>query len=70
MLKIFIYGDSNTWGYVPTENVYDALVSKRCYKEPYPKDIAIQIIKDESGRHFDLTLVNVFLFHQDDITNI
>lgn len=51
-------------------DVYDALVSERCYKKPIPHDEAVQIIKEESGTHFDPTLVDVFLHHQDEFKNV
>ena len=42
-------------------DVFDALVSKRCYKAEIPIDEAFGIIKDSSGTHFDPMLVNIFL---------
>ena len=45
-------------------DVYDALVSERVYKEPYSFEKAVEIIKDESGSHFDPKLVDVFLKYQ------
>ena len=42
-------------------DVYDALISERCYKSPMPKDKAMEIIRSESGTHFDPSLVRVFL---------
>ncbi len=42
-------------------DVYDALVSKRSYKPAYSYVRAIEIIKEESGKHFDPKLVRVFL---------
>ena len=42
-------------------DVYDALVSKRCYKEAYPKEEALEIIKEEEGSHFDPKLVGYFI---------
>ena len=41
-------------------DVFDALVSKRCYKEPMPIDDAINIIIKDAGSHFDPYLVEVF----------
>lgn len=41
-------------------DVYDALVSKRIYKEPIPYEEACQLIESESGTHFDPKLVEVF----------
>ena len=41
-------------------DVYDALVSKRVYKEAMPHDDAVKLIESESGRHFDPKLVDIF----------
>lgn len=46
-------------------DVYDALTSERPYKEPFPHEKAVQIVLEESGRHFDPELVEVFLEVQD-----
>ena len=42
-------------------DVYDALVSERSYKKPFTHDEAVDIIKKESGTHFDPKIVEVFL---------
>ena len=42
-------------------DVYDALRSKRVYKDSFSHEKAVQIITDESGTHFDPGLVDVFL---------
>lgn len=41
-------------------DVYDALTSKRCYKEAFSHEKAAEIIRSESGRHFDPRMVEVF----------
>lgn len=41
-------------------DVYDALVSPRCYKEMIPHDKAFLIIKESMGTHFDPNLWNSF----------
>ncbi len=41
-------------------DVYDALISKRVYKEAFSVDIAHSIILQESGSHFDPDLVEIF----------
>ena len=46
-------------------DVFDALISKRCYKDAISIDDAVAIIKAESGTHFDPQLVNVFLSCKD-----
>ena len=42
-------------------DVYDALVSTRVYKKGWPEDEALKVIRDESGKHFDPELVDIFL---------
>ncbi|MBO4383870.1 MAG: HD domain-containing protein [Clostridia bacterium] len=48
-------------------DVFDALISKRCYKAEIPIDEAVEIIRSEAGSHFDPKLVEVFLRHEDEI---
>lgn len=42
-------------------DVYDALRSKRVYKEAYSREKTREIIEDGSGKHFDPLIVDVFL---------
>jgi putative two-component system response regulator len=42
-------------------DVYDALISRRVYKDPIPHAAAISIIQAESGQHFDPDIVAAFL---------
>jgi len=51
-------------------DVFDALTSKRPYKEAWPVDKAVNFIKEESGEHFDPDLVEVFLQELSDIIEI
>ena len=51
-------------------DVFDALISKRPYKDPYPVEVALDIIKQESGRHFDPTMVAILLDNIDEILRI
>jgi len=41
-------------------DVFDALTSKRPYKEPMPFEDAIAILRRDSGSHFDPRLIGVF----------
>lgn len=41
-------------------DVFDALVSKRCYKKAMPLEKAYAIIREESGTHFDPAVVEAF----------
>ena len=47
-------------------DVFDALISKPCYKEAVSREDAFRIIEEESGTHFDPNLVAVFLKHKDE----
>jgi putative two-component system response regulator len=40
--------------------VYDALISRRVYKEGMPHEQAVQIILDGKGKHFDPDMVDAF----------
>jgi putative two-component system response regulator len=51
-------------------DVYDALVSKRVYKDPIEHSTATGIIRDERGRHFDPDIVDCFLDHADEFQAI
>jgi len=42
-------------------DVYDALTSERCYKQPVSHEEAVKIIKESSGTHFDSEIANSFL---------
>lgn len=42
-------------------DVFDALVSKRCYKDSFSYDKAFSIIEESAGSHFDANLVKIFL---------
>ncbi len=47
-------------------DVFDALISERCYKKAMPVDKAVSIIKEGAGKHFDPKLVDVFVRHLDE----
>lgn len=42
-------------------DVFDALTSKRVYKDAFTLENAIEIIKDSRGKHFDPVIVDIFL---------
>ena len=44
-------------------DVFDALTSKRPYKDPFSFDVAVDILRDSLGSHFDPEIAQVFLNH-------
>ena len=51
-------------------DVFDALTSKRPYKEPFSLEKAFSIIKEGRGSHFDPQVVDAFLAVEDEILSI
>lgn len=49
-------------------DVFDALVSRRCYKESMDYDTAFHIIEDSLGSHFDPELGKVFIGCREQLT--
>jgi response regulator RpfG family c-di-GMP phosphodiesterase len=52
---------------VAVADVFDALTSKRVYKEAYSLDRAFEMIQEGRGKHFDPVIVDVFMEHREDI---
>ena len=50
-------------------DVFDALTSKRCYKDAMPLEKAYAIIREESGTHFDPEVVEAFFAVAEDFEN-
>ena len=46
-------------------DVYDAVSNRRHYKEPWPEERVVELIKKGSGVHFDPSLVDLFLANLD-----
>jgi putative two-component system response regulator len=55
---------------VSIADVYDALVTERVYKEPFSEEQAIQIICQESGKHFDPKIIEIFIQYKRAIQEI
>jgi HD-GYP domain-containing protein (c-di-GMP phosphodiesterase class II) len=51
-------------------DVYDALRSKRVYKEAFSHAKSVQIIKEESGKSFDPEMVEIFMEIHEEIGKI
>ena len=48
-------------------DVFDALISKRVYKDPMPLEKAYAIIREESGTHFEPQIVDAFFAVADEM---
>lgn len=46
---------------VALPDAFDALTSRRPYKDPYPVEVAAGIIREERGKHFDPQIVDAFM---------
>lgn len=71
------YGKGLKEGEIPIEarivaiaDVYDALRQKRVYKEAFSHEKSVEIIKSESGKHFDPNLVRIFIKKQQNFNKI
>ena len=51
-------------------DVYDALITRKVYKDGVPHDKAVQIIFSERGTHFDPDMVDAFVEIQDTFAEI
>lgn len=51
-------------------DVFDALTSRRCYKEPWTLEAARSFIEQQSGKHFDPALVALFFANLDQFVAI
>ncbi|HSQ41986.1 MAG TPA: HD domain-containing phosphohydrolase [Fibrobacteraceae bacterium] len=55
---------------VALADVYDALRSRRVYKEPFTHEVARDMILQEKGKHFDPDVVDAFLAAEAEILQI
>jgi putative two-component system response regulator len=46
-------------------DIYDAMATKRCYKEPFHHKVVKKIILEERGQQLDPTVVDAFLRQED-----
>ena len=51
-------------------DVFDALVSRRSYKEPFSVEEALDIIREGSGSHFDPNVVKAFLDAEPEVRRV
>ena len=55
---------------VAVADVYDALGSRRSYKEPWPRERIEKFFAEEAGKHFDLELSAILLAHMDEVERV
>ncbi len=63
--KIHIYGRITA-----IADVFDALGSRRCYKEAWHLEKILELFKNQRGKHFDPQLVDLFLENLDEFLEI
>ena len=51
-------------------DVYDALRTKRVYKNAFSHEESIKIIYSSRGSHFDPKLVDIFILHQEEFESL
>jgi putative two-component system response regulator len=51
-------------------DVYDALTSRRPYKEPFTDEVSLDIMRAGRGSHFDPRILDIFLEHFEEIQDI
>ncbi|RHW76358.1 HD domain-containing phosphohydrolase [Colwellia sp. RSH04] len=52
---------------VAVADVFDALIHRRCYKEPWPVEDIVNLLKNERNKHFDPEVVDALLNKLDEI---
>lgn len=55
---------------VSVADVFDALVTRRCYKSEYSLEKAREILEEVAGDQLDATLVALFFEHEDEVRKI
>jgi putative two-component system response regulator len=51
-------------------DVFDALSSKRCYKDSFPIDECFDTMAEKRGNHFDPQVLDAFLSRRDDVVDV
>jgi putative two-component system response regulator len=52
---------------VALADVYDALSSKRVYKDAFPREKCVEIVSSERNQHFQGEILDIFLDHLDEV---
>ena len=51
-------------------DVFDALSSKRCYKDSFPVDECFETMAEKRGNHFDPQVLDAFLRRRDEVVDV
>jgi adenylate cyclase len=51
-------------------DIYDALISRRCYKEPFSHEVATGMMRELRGKTFDPVVLDAFFEIEDEIQHI
>ena len=51
-------------------DVFDALSSRRCYKEPFPREKCFAILQEGRGTHFDPEVLDAFFARSEDVVRV
>jgi putative two-component system response regulator len=51
-------------------DVFDALSSRRCYKEPFPREKCFAILQEGRGTHFDPEILDAFFARSEDVVRV
>ncbi len=51
-------------------DVFDALSSRRCYKEPFPREKCFAILHEGRGTHFDPEVLDAFFARSEDVVRV
>jgi putative two-component system response regulator len=55
---------------IAISDTFDALSSKRPYKDPYPPEVIYDSLKKERGEHFDPEILDIFITNFDQFLKI
>ena len=51
-------------------DVFDALSSRRCYKEPFPREKCFTILEEGRGTHFDPEVLDAFFARSEEVVHV
>ena len=57
-------------GLMAIADVFDALISRRSYKEAFSFELTLQLMSEQRGRHFDPDLLDIFIGAYDEFCRL